>query len=68
MSGYKSAFQHAELLQSFPGIGRAGLVPGTLEWTVPRLPYALVYELDGVRDQVTVIAVFHGAQDRDLGR
>jgi addiction module RelE/StbE family toxin len=55
----------AELLQSFPGIGRAGLVPGTFEWVVPRLPYIIVYEIDAAQDRLIVVAVFHGAQSRD---
>jgi plasmid stabilization system protein ParE len=57
----------AELLQSFPGIGRAGLAPGTLEWVVPRLPYILVYEVDRSQERLVVVAVFHGAQRRDVG-
>jgi toxin ParE1/3/4 len=60
-------FSSAELLQSFPGIGRAGLAPGTLEWVVPRLPYILVYEVDHSQDQLVVVAVLHGAQSRDAG-
>jgi hypothetical protein len=32
---------------------------------VPRLPYIVVYEVDASTDQLIVIAVFHGTQDRD---
>lgn len=58
-------FNSTELLASFPRIGRQGLVPGTREWVVPRLPYIVVYEVDESREEVVVIAVFHGAQDRE---
>ncbi len=44
-------------------MGRPGLVSGTrelLEW-----PYIVVYRIDEVRDEVVVVAVVHGARDRD---
>jgi toxin ParE1/3/4 len=44
-------------------MGRAGRDEGTREWVVPRLPYMVVYEVDEDRNEVIVIAVFHGAQD-----
>lgn len=44
-------------------MGRSGAEPGTREWVVPRLPYIVVYEAHEVRDEIIVIAVFHGAQD-----
>ena len=56
-------FASTELLGSFPYMGRAGSEEGTREWVVPRLPYIVVYEVDENRDEVIVIAVFHGAQD-----
>jgi toxin ParE1/3/4 len=43
-------------------VGRPGLVPGTrelLEW-----PYIIVYRVDPQRDEVVVVSVVHGAQDR----
>ena len=42
--------------------------PGTrnYEWVVVGLPYVIVYEVDKTADEVAIIAVFHGAQDRDL--
>ena len=55
----------AERLVEFPHIGHAGLVAGTREWVVQGLPYIIVYELDLQRDEVTVLGVFHGAQDRE---
>jgi addiction module RelE/StbE family toxin len=53
-----------ERLTLYPSMGRAGLVEGTREWVVPRLPYIIVYQLDETRDELRVIAVFHGAQER----
>jgi plasmid stabilization system protein ParE len=60
-------FSSTELLISFPFMGHAGHDPDTLEWVVPRLPYIVVYEVDRVRERVVVMAVFHGAQDRESG-
>lgn len=57
-------FASIEHLASFPQMGRAGRDAGTREWVVPRLPYIVVYEVDPEREQVLVVAVFHGAQDR----
>ena len=53
-----------ERLTLYPSMGRAGLVEGTREWVVPRLPYIVVYQVDATTDELRVIAVFHGAQDR----
>jgi plasmid stabilization system protein ParE len=58
-------FASTELLASFPFMGRAGREDGTREWVVPRLPYIVVYEVDEIRGEIIVIAVFHGARDRD---
>jgi toxin ParE1/3/4 len=44
-------------------MGRPGLVEGTrelLEW-----PYIIVYKVDDVRQEIVVVAVAHGAQDRE---
>jgi len=51
-------------LTLYPSMGRAGLVDGTREWVVPRLPYIVVYQADAATDELRVIAVFHGAQER----
>lgn len=48
----------------FPGIGRPGHEPGLLEWPVPQLPYTVSYQIDRLADVLTVVAVFHQAQDR----
>jgi toxin ParE1/3/4 len=55
----------AERLGEFPKIGQAGLAAGTLEWPVKGLPYVIVHELDADTDELVVLGVFHGAQDRE---
>jgi plasmid stabilization system protein ParE len=54
----------AERLHSFPRMGHAGVVPDTFEWNVRGLPYIIVYELQLADDEIMVLNVFHGAQDR----
>ncbi len=51
-------------IPAFPYIGRKSKVEGTREWIVRGLPYIILYEVDDARQAVTVIAVFHGAQNR----
>ena len=58
-------FASTEHLVTFPQMGHSGRDEGTLEWVVPRLPYIVVYELYPERDEVVVIAVVHGARDRE---
>jgi addiction module RelE/StbE family toxin len=58
-------FESVEHLATFPHMGHAGRDEGTLEWVVPRLPYIVIYEVHADRDEVIVVAVVHGAQDRD---
>ena len=64
-------FDAIDRLAEFPGLGHAGTVEGTREWVVRGLPYIIVYALDHERgaelapELLTVIAVFHGAQERD---
>ena len=55
----------AERLGEFPKIGHIGLVPGTLEWPVTGLPYVIVHESRVDMDEVLVLGIFHGAQDRE---
>ena len=52
------------LLETFPLIGRAGRTSGTREIVVGGLPYIIVYTVDRESDEVTIIAVFHAAQNR----
>ena len=55
----------ADRLGTLPYMGHTGRAAGTYEWVVVGLPYIIVYELDEAADEVAIIAVFHGAQDRD---
>lgn len=56
----------AERLAEFPRIGHVGRVPGTYEWVVRGLPYIVVYDISlGDEDEVVILGVFHGAQDRE---
>ena len=58
-------FESVEHLATFPRMGHVGRDAGTLEWVVPRLPYIVIYEIHAERDEVIVVAVLHGAQDRN---
>lgn len=51
-------------LAFFPYMGRHGRASGTREWVVHGLPYIIVYRVDEELDELTVLAIFHGAQDR----
>ncbi len=55
----------ASRLREFPFIGQKGDDPGTREWVVQGLPYLIVYEVDMLADEIVVVGVFHGAQNRD---
>lgn len=57
-------FASIEHLASFPQMGHAGRDEGSYEWVVPRLPYIVVYEINREQDEVIVVAIFHGAQER----
>jgi toxin ParE1/3/4 len=52
-----------ELLSYFPHFGHPGVAAGTYEWVVRGTPYIVVYELTG-RDELMVLGVFHGDQNR----
>jgi plasmid stabilization system protein ParE len=56
------------LLSEFPHIGHVGRDPETREWVVKGLPYVIVHELRPAEGEIVILAVFHGAQDRDQGR
>jgi toxin ParE1/3/4 len=43
-------------------IGRPGLIKGTRE--LIEGPYIIIYAVDEAADQITIVAVVHGAQDR----
>jgi plasmid stabilization system protein ParE len=63
-------FDAIDRLAEFPGLGHRVKVEGTREWPVRGLPYIIVYTLDQEHggeappQLLTVIGVFHGAQDR----
>ena len=44
-------------------IGRPGLVEGTRE--LVEAPYIIVYAVDEPADEITVLAIVHGARDRE---
>ena len=47
-------------------IGRPGLVRGTRELVEP--PYIIVYSIDETANQIVVLAIVHGARDREGGK
>ncbi len=51
----------AELLPTYPELGRVGRAPDTRELAVARTPYLLIYRCQD--DLVTILRVLHGAQD-----
>jgi len=51
-------------LCDFPQLGRTAQWPGTREWVVQGSPYIAVYQIDGDRDEILELGVFHGAQER----
>jgi toxin ParE1/3/4 len=55
------------LLAVLPQLGHRGLVAGTFEKGVPRVPYLVVYRIDGSSGnerELVVLRVYHGAQPR----
>jgi plasmid stabilization system protein ParE len=48
-----------------PYMGHLGRSHGTYEWVVVGLPYVIVYEINEAAHEIAIIAVFHGAQDRE---
>jgi plasmid stabilization system protein ParE len=57
-------FAETNRLAEFPELGHVGIVPSTCEWTVPRLPYMIVHQINADKDEVIILGVFHGARDR----
>lgn len=58
---FRAVVATCKRLGEFPGLGHAGLLPATREFSVAGLPYLIVYEV--YADTLTILAVFHGAQD-----
>ncbi len=51
-------------LANFPHIGHVGHVRNAHEWPVKGLPYVIVYRVNASREEIEILAIFHGAQDR----
>jgi plasmid stabilization system protein ParE len=43
-------------------MGRPGLIAGTRE--LLEYPYIIVYRVDLARDEIVIVSIVHGAQDR----
>ena len=54
----------ADRLAVWPHLGHIGRAKGSFERVVAGLPYIIVYEIDEAADEIAIVAVFHGAQDR----
>jgi plasmid stabilization system protein ParE len=54
------------LLAVLPRLGHGGIVPGTFEKSVPRVPYVIVYRIEksDTPHELVVLRVYHTAQDR----
>jgi toxin ParE1/3/4 len=52
--------ERRELLPDNPQIGRAGRVPGTREFAIPRTPYIVPYRFQ--RTTIQILRVYHGAR------
>jgi plasmid stabilization system protein ParE len=51
-------------LARFPHLGRAGDRLGTREWSMPRLPYVVVYRADIAARELGILAIFHTRRGR----
>ena len=58
---YRGIVRVAEKLPAFSSLGRPGRHPETREFSVPDLPYLIVYEVGP--DAVTILGVFHTSRD-----
>lgn len=52
-------------LDSLARMGRPGFVEGTLE--LVEYPFLVIYQVDDARREVTVLAIMHGARNREAG-
>ncbi len=57
----KAIREQVKPLAEHPQIGRRGIIDGTRELVISRLPYLVVYQLQD--DTVTVLAVVHTARN-----
>ena len=56
----RELFEATDRLGKFPGMGRAGRVPGTRELVIPDTPYILPYRVRA--GAVEILRVFHAAR------
>ena len=56
----------AELLRTYPRLGRVGRARNTREFAVAHTPYLLIYRHE--REVVTILRVLHGARDWPIHR
>jgi toxin ParE1/3/4 len=56
----RELFEATDRLGKFPGVGRAGRVPGTRELVIPDTPHILPYRLRA--GAVEILRVFHAAR------
>jgi plasmid stabilization system protein ParE len=54
-------FAETNRLGEFPELGHVGIVPGTFEWTIRGLPFVMVHELDGKRNEIIILGVFRAS-------
>jgi plasmid stabilization system protein ParE len=47
-----------------PFLGRLLPERQVYRYVIPRTPFVAHYHVDAVTDQITIVAFFHGAQDR----
>ena len=53
-------FSAAELLESYPGAGRSGRVPGTRELVIVPTPFLIAYRIRS--GKIEILALLHGAR------
>jgi len=61
-STIRTLYDAARSLRSLPKRGRPGVIPGTREFVLPRLPFIIVYRIE--EQSIEILHIYHGAQDR----
>ena len=54
-----------QALADYPLLGLRCPQPGLYERVIPKTPFVCFYQVDAERDTITVVAIFHQAQDRE---
>ena len=57
---YDRIMEYITQLETYPGLGRIGRVPGTRELVVPKAPYLVPYRIIG--DSLQILRVYHSAR------